>query len=244
MLYHRDRVVPFVSIILCLPHLGLSAAQDDTDWPMWGYDATRAGVTPMQLPTADELHLHWVRELAPPRRAWPAQGDDFDKLEFDRSYSPVVMGDTLFVGSMVDDRLTAYAIDTGEEKWRSYVDGPIRLAPAAWRANVYCVSDDGYLYCFDAETGKLNWRFRAAPSKKRVLGNERVISMWPARGAPVVMDGTVYFAAGIWPFQGIFVYALDAETGEVDWANTGEGITWQAQPHGGAYATFDSSVEE
>ena len=67
---------------------------------------------------------------------------------------------------------------------------------------------------------------------------------WPARGAPLVVDGTVYFAAGIWPFQGIFVYALDAETGEVDWANTGEGITWQAQPHGGAYAKFDSSVEE
>ena len=42
-----------------------------------------------------------------------------------------------------------------------------------------------------------------------------MISRWPARGGPVVRDGTVYFAASIWPFMGTFIYALDAETGSV-----------------------------
>ena len=31
----------------------------------------------------------------------------------------------------------------------------------------------------------------------------------------MIADGKVYFAAGIWPFMGIFLHALDAETGEV-----------------------------
>ena len=63
--------------------------------------------------------------------------------------------------------------------------------------------------------GSLVWRFRGGPSDRKLLGNERLISTWPARGAPVIDDGTIYFAAGIWPFMGIFLHALDAETGEV-----------------------------
>ena len=34
-------------------------------------------------------------------------------------------------------------------------------------------------------------------------------------GFYAVADGVVYFAAGIWPSEGIFVYALDARSGEV-----------------------------
>jgi outer membrane protein assembly factor BamB len=51
------------------------------------------------------------------------------------------------------------------------------------------------------------------PSERKLLGNGRLISTWPVRGGPVVADGRVYFAAGVWPFEGVFVYALDAETG-------------------------------
>ncbi len=214
----------------------VATAAFGADWPMWGYDAARSGAAPAALELPETLHLQWVRELSPPRRAWPKQMDDGDKLEFDLSYSPIVLDGRLFVASMTADRLTAYAADTGEELWRFYADGPVRVAPAAWEGMVYFVSDDGRLYCLDAATGTLRWKFDAAPSDHRVLGNERVTSMWPARGGPVVDDGTVYFASGIWPFLGTFVYALDARTGEVRWANTGHATEWQAQPHGGAYA--------
>lgn len=204
------------------------------DWPMWGFDAARSGGSFTGLP--DELHLHWVRELPPPRRAWPRQLDDKDKLEFDLSYSPVVLGDRLFVASMSTDSVSAYSVDSGEELWRYYADGPFRVAPAAWEGRIYAASDDGCLHCLAAEDGRLLWKFAARPTDHRVLGNERVVSMWPARGGPVVLDGTVYFAAGVWPFVGTFVFALDAETGATVWANTGHATEWQRQPHVGAYA--------
>ncbi len=68
-------------------------------------------------------------------------------------------------------------------------------------------SDDGYLYCLAERDGRLLWKHRGGPSDRKVLGNERMISLWPARGGPVVADGTVYYAAGIWPFMGIFLHA-------------------------------------
>jgi len=216
--------------LLLAPRAELSAE----DWPMWGGDAGRQGTVRTQLP--ETLQLHWVRHLPAPRPAWQPQPDDGDKLQFDRSYAPVVLGDKLYLASMVTDRLTAYHVDSGDEAWRYYADGPLRLAPAAAEGRVYVVSDDGHLVCLDAETGQCLWRFCAAPAAQRVLGNERVISMWPARGGPVILDGIVYFGAGIWPMHGTFVYALRADTGQVVWANTGDGTNWLAQPHGGAYA--------
>ncbi|MEX2581591.1 MAG: PQQ-binding-like beta-propeller repeat protein [Verrucomicrobiales bacterium] len=211
-----------------------AGGDEDQDWPMWGYDAARSGTTSMEIP--EDLHLQWTRQLPAPSRAWPAQLDDADKLEFDLSYSPVVLGDRLFVGSMNNDSLAAYRIEDGGEIWRHYVDGPVRLAPAAADGKVFFVSDDGHLYCVDAASGERLWRFRAAPTDRLVLGNNRLVSMWAARGGPVVKDGTVYFAAGVWPFMGTFVYALDAESGEVVWQNTGDSTNWQAQPHGGAFS--------
>ena len=96
---------------------------------------------------------------------------------------------------------------------------------------MFVASDDGYLYCLDAEHGRLLWKFRGGPSDRKILGNERLISTWPARGGPVVADGTVYFAAGIWPFMGIFIHALDAQHRQVVWTNDGDGSTYRKQPH-------------
>ncbi len=226
-------VLSVVLVVLCSqPAAG--ATESAVDWPLWGYDAARSGATPMEIP--EELHLNWARRLATPRPAWPRQLDDMGKLDFDLSYAPVVMGDLVFVPSMVSDRVTAYRVGDGSEVWRCYVDGPVRLAPAAWEGKVYFVSDDGHLYCVDARSGEQLWCFKAAPAERLVLGNNRVISMWAARGGPVLKDGRVYFAAGVWPFMGTFVYALDAGTGAVVWQNTGESSTWQHQPHGGAFA--------
>ncbi len=97
---------------------------------------------------------------------------------------------------------------------------------------VYAASDDGYLYCLDVATGKLKWKFRGGPSAAQDPGQWRMISMWPARGGPVVRNGRVYFAAGIWPFLGVFVYALDAQTGKVEWTNDRSGAVYALQPHG------------
>ncbi len=195
------------------------------DWPTWRHDASRSAASAQRLP--DKLYLQWVRELPPLKPAWPDQ----PRMQFDAAYEPVVLGKTLFFGSSRNDCVTALETSTGKEKWRYYVDGPIRFAPAAWEGRIYAASDDGYLYCLDAETGKLLWKFRGGPRDRKILGNERLISTWPARGAPVIADGTVYFAASIWPFMGTFIHALDARTGKVRWSNDGDGSIFIKQPH-------------
>ncbi len=195
------------------------------DWPMWRYDAGRSAASPQVL--APELHVQWVREEPAPQPAWP----DEPKLHFDAGYEPIVVGQTLLYGSPRNDCLKAVDTRSGAEKWRFYADGPIRFAPAAWEGKVYFASDDGYLYCLEAESGQLRWKFRGGPGDRRALGNQRLISAWPARGAPVVADGTVYFAASIWPFMGIFVHAVDAETGRSVWVNDGSGAEYLTQPH-------------
>jgi outer membrane protein assembly factor BamB len=96
---------------------------------------------------------------------------------------------------------------------------------------VYITSDDGHLYCLNADDGKAVWSFSGAPSARKALGNNRLISAWPARGGPVIREGKVYFAASIWPFMGTFLYSLDAETGKVVWVNDGTGADFIKQPH-------------
>lgn len=195
------------------------------DWPTWRYDANRRGASPEELP--EKLHLQWTLELPTPRPAWPSNQE---KLAFDQFYQPVLQGKTLFVPSMVADKVTAYDTDSGKEKWKFFAEGPVRFAPVIWRDNVYFVSDDGYLYCLNTQ-GELQWKFRGGPSARQVLGNDRLVSAWPARGAPVVYDGVVYFGASIWPFMGIFLHALNAETGEVVWTNSGTGSNYLVQQH-------------
>ncbi len=206
----------------------------ESDWPTWRREPGRGAATP-HAPSLP-LHLHWTLELPPPRRAWPAQADDFDKLEFDLAYEPVVAGNKVFIGSMTEDSVIACDLDSGLEQWRFVADGPVRVPPAVWEGRVYAASDDGLLYCLDAETGRKLWAFRAAPSERRVLGNRRLISVWPARGGPAVVNGTVYFAAGLWPFEGVFVAALDARDGSVRWMNSATGSQMDLHQHGGAYA--------
>jgi len=196
-----------------------------SDWPMWRADARRSATTKQQL--ADELHLQWIRRLPTPHVAWPDQ----PRITHDQIHEPVVAGELLYIGSSQTSTMAAYNTRDGSMRWMFPVDGPVRLAPVVADGLLYFTSDDGYLYCLDAERGTLLWKFRGGPSDRWVLGNERLISAWPARGGPVVAEGTVYFAASIWPFMGTFLHALDAETGAVRWTNDGDGSLFIQQPH-------------
>ena len=47
----------------------------------------------------------------------------------------------------------------------------------------------------------------------------------------MVKDGVVYFAAGVWPFEGVFIYAMQIDTGKVVWRNDRMGYLFGQQPH-------------
>lgn len=112
---------------------------------------------------------------------------------------------------------------------RFYTDGPVRYAAVTWKEKTLFGSDDGYLYCLNRESGKLEWKFRGGPSNRKMLGAGRLISAWPVTGGPVVHQGRVYFAAGLWPFMGVFVYSLDVETGKVLWVNDHATSLWKSE---------------
>ena len=198
------------------------------DWPMWRCDPGRTACSPDELPT--ELHLLWERTYTPRVPAWEDPLNQ-DLMPFDRVFEPIVLDGLLFIGFNDADKVVALDTATGQERWTFHTEGPVRLPPVAGKGKVYFACDDGYLYCLHAKRGTLIWKFRGGPSDRRVLGNSRLISMWPARGGPVLADDKVYFGAGIWPFMGIFLYCLDAETGKVVWENDGTGARYMLQPH-------------
>jgi outer membrane protein assembly factor BamB len=195
------------------------------DWPMWRHDVGRTAATDGKLPA--ELKLIWTRGLLPNSTAYKDK-----RLQFDRGYEPIVLGKRMFVASARDNSVMAIDTETGVELWQFFADGPIRFAPVAGQGRVLFGSDDGYFYCVKASSGELVWKFKAVPSDRRVLGNSRLISVWPVRGGPVLKDDKVYFAAGVWPLEGVFVYCLDAATGKVVWLNDSTSYLYGDHPHG------------
>ena len=218
--YLKTQVFAFTAGLLATGSL-LQAA----DWPMWRHDASRSGRTSANPP--EKLKVLWQRQLPHAQPAFRSS-----RLQFDRGVEPVVQGKTLVYASALNDRVTGLDTDSGRERWRFYTEGPVRFAPVCWRESVFVASDDGHLYSLDLENGSLRWKFRAVPSHRRIFGNRRLISAWPLRGGPVVHDGVLYFAAGVWSFEGVFVYALDASSGKVRWRNDRAAFVYGAHPHG------------
>ena len=208
-------------------------------WPMYRADAARSGYTSDHL--AARLKIDWVRKANnPPQPAWSGRDT---RMPFDLTFQPVVSGGLVFFGSSSDCTVYALEAGTGREKWTYITDGPVRFSPAVWRDRLFVVSDDGYLYCLAVRDGELIWKKRGGPNSEMVLGNDRLISRWPVRGGPVVKDGVVYFGAGLWPSEGIYLYAVDASTGKTLWVNDSSGDMVIEQPHGGNRAHSGVSIQ-
>jgi len=203
------------------------------DWPAYQKDSARSGVTAEGLPLP--LARQWVyRPSQPPKPAWPEPGKELHRTDFDYAFQPVIAAGLVCFGSSADDTVRALDAATGEPVWRFTAEGPIRFAPAIAGGRAYVASDDGFLYCLEVKTGKLMWRFRAGPGRDRILGNERLIARYPCRTGALVLDGVVYVAAGMWPTEGVYVYALDASTGKELWCNDSSGSIYVDLPHAGA----------
>ena len=225
----KSLVAGFVTAIALFG--GFTAHSSAADWPMYRGDAARSGYTSESIP--NQLQLRWTYRCAhPPNTAWSTSG----RVSYDEGFQPIVVGDMVFIGSSADDRITAISADTGQQVWTYVTDGPVRFAPVAWADRIFAVSDDGWLYALRMDNGQLIWKHRGGPTDEKLLGNERVVSRWPARGGPVVFKDTVYFAAGIWPSEGVYLHAVDASSGDAIWTNEDSGGIFMPQPHGTADA--------
>ncbi len=195
------------------------------DWPTFRGDSHRSGVSSESLEWP--LGEAWTyRPTHTPRPAWPgpAENNYWHRLHglsptmiYDRAFHVVVAQGALLFGSSSDDAVYCLSSDSGRERWSFITEGPVRLAPTVTDGKVYFGSDDGCVYCLDLDRGDLLWKRRAGPEDHRLPGNGRLISLWPVRSGVVVENGVAYYAAGLFPDQGAFLCAADAEDGAEIW---------------------------
>jgi len=217
------------------------------DWPTFQHDAQRSGITAERL--GPELHEQWV--FVPTHAPAPAWGDpqpkpvqgylEMPRVRFDDTFQVAVVGGNVTFASSADGTVTCLAAGTGRVRWRSFTGGPVRLAPTVWKGKVYVGSDDGFVYCLNADDGRQVWKFHAAPHDDLVLGHGKLISLWPVRTGVLIKDGIAYFGAGLFPGEGVLLYAVRAETGKVLWKNDtfGNGGRGRISPQGYLLASED-----
>lgn len=218
--------LPRYSILCCSFLLIASIACSlRADWPTYQHDSSRSGSTDEQAPR-DPQHAWMYRSPSRPIPAWdePALWDGWGKVYdlknrqvFDKAFHVAVAGDRLYFGSSVDDQIHCLNATTGETVWTFFTEGPVRLAPTVHNDRVYVGSDDGFVYCLAADSGELIWKKSPGPGNRRVAGNGRVVSPWAIRTSVVIQGDTAYCGAGVLPSEGVFVIAMDAESGEEIW---------------------------
>lgn len=200
---------------------------------MWRGDAQHSGATGQALPGTPQLA--WSLRLPPLEPTWE-EAVNQDRMPYDVGYEPIVVGNRLFVSSNRNDSVTAYDTRTGRQLWRTYLDAPVRFPPAAANDRLYVTCDDGRLYVLAQTDGAKLGAVQGGLDDRLVMGNGRLVSPWCARGGPVAFADRVYFAAGIWPFMGTFIQAVDPTSLGVLWQNDSAGTQYLSQPHEGAEA--------
>ncbi len=174
------------------------------DWRTFRGDNQRRSVAQGALP--EKVTLQWT----------------FKPLAANAATAPVVAGGIVLVGGS-DGAVRAVSAKDGKLLWKDYTGGRIYFPPVLWNARAYVGSNDGWVYAFEAATGRALWRFRVAPMERRIRLYDELASTWPVSGGVLVEDGVVYAAAGVAPYDGTHVCALDAVTGKVRWHNNTSG---------------------
>jgi outer membrane protein assembly factor BamB len=190
-----------------------------TPWPMYRFDAARDGVA-VGVPS----------DIRPPLRAkWYFRGKSL--IEFPPA---IAYGDLYFANSL--GSLYAVKITRVQEEWVYRTGRCTAASPAVVDHIVYmaflnkppCNATrsglDGEVVALDAETGKVRWKVKMAPTES----------------SPVVVGGLVY--VGDWSGK---LYALNARSGRVVWTyQTGDKVKDGVAYAGGRvyFGSYDSHV--
>ncbi|MDQ1256788.1 MAG: hypothetical protein QG656_1388, partial [Candidatus Hydrogenedentes bacterium] len=217
MTFPISRLQSHFAVLILAAFLTFGAAVAE-DWPTYRHDNTRSGITAEALPPGLSPQWTFVPGLAP-EVAWPDPGKEKPREMFDDAYHVAAVGGTVFFASSADNKVYALDAATGAVRWTAMTGGPVRCAPEVANGKVYVGSDDGYVYCLNAETGVEVWRVRGAFDDKKVVGNQKMISLWPVRTGVLIDQGVAYFGAGVFPSASTFVCAVNAEDGSLVWRN-------------------------
>jgi outer membrane protein assembly factor BamB len=214
-------------LVLC----ATAAAQP---WPTYRHDNRRSGVTSQSLNLP--LHQSWTKNAGPPQQAWtgPAKWDAYasnDGLQSMRNFDPchftTAAHGLLYFGSSADNAVHCLDAKTGEEKWLYFTNSSVRFPPTIVAEKAWFGSDDGFVYCAHALTGKPLWKKRVAPSDRLVPSNGKLISPWPVRTGVTVENNRAYLAASLLPWKTSYLWCLDATTAEQIYLTEHSGVTLQ-----------------
>ncbi len=216
------------------------------DWPSYLHDMARSGVSREKLTLP--LHPQWTYQAKhAPCPAWPAPAkrDIWHEIRelspvvtYDRAFHAVIAEGQLCFASSADDQVCCVDAATGDLKWRFLAEAPVRLAPSLAAGKVYFGADDGWIYCLKASDGAVVWKQRPAPDDRRYPGNGRLVSSTPVRSGVIVDQGVAYVFAGLFPDEGVYCCALDAETGAIRWTQKQEDLSPQGYPLASATRLF------
>ncbi|MBN2377132.1 MAG: PQQ-binding-like beta-propeller repeat protein [Sedimentisphaerales bacterium] len=221
----RDGVVMLVLVAVCSVPVW-------ADWSTYRFDNARSGYGRESV--VPPLSLKWTFEPThKPRPVWPDPSEELPRAHQDNALHATIADGMVYFGDSVENLVYAVKLTTGEMLWSVYAEGPVRYAPTIADGRVYFGSDDGYVYCLNAQDGSLVWKYRSGFSDEKVIGNQRMISMWPVRTSVVVDRGQVLFCAGVFPFEGIQICALNVADGSVVWKNDTVGDRAHELQYGG-----------
>src|SRR4030042_5241075 len=200
-------------ILLAVSSLGIAE-----NWVTYRSDITRSGISSETV--GPGLFLQWKYVPAhKPKPAWPMPAEEMPRMHNDNAYHVVIADGSAYFGSCTTDKVYSIDVAKGEVRWTFFAEGPVRFAPTVYEGKVYFGSDDGYVYCLDCKDGSLVWKYRPGPSDEKIIGNGRMISLWPVRTGVVVDNAIAYFAAGVFPYEGLYICALKASDGSEVWKN-------------------------
>ena len=198
--------------------LEASSPTADEAWPTHRHDARRSSYARQDVPAAPRPR--WTASIA--RSVSSKSAKEWRLRVGNAITSPTVAEGRVFVACTDTHRLIALDAEAGTPIWEFTAGGRIDTPPTIDGGRCLFGAHDGWVYCLRAADGRLAWRFRAAPTERRIVAFGQLESVWPVTGAVLVHDGLAYVAAGRAPDAdgGIRVHAIEPETGRLVWSQT------------------------
>jgi outer membrane protein assembly factor BamB len=192
-------------------------AVDAADWPTFRASPERGNANRAKVPMRPVVRWTWRPTPNAPKLASDFKAAAPDPLDSCREPVQATAAGHLVFAPGADGSVTALDLATGQVRWTHPTAGRLFAPPTIADGRCFIGSGDGQIYCVEASTGRLLWRYRAAPADRRIMIYGDLLCTWPITGGVLVHEGVAYAVAGILDADGTHVVALDAATGAPRW---------------------------
>lgn len=171
-------------------------AKYNDEWPVFRHDNMRSSCIKQDI--SRDLKTAWISKTG-------------GKLS-----AVTIAGDILYTADIDNHAVLAVDTASGEKLWSFTTGGRVDSPPTIYESKAYFGSADGYVYCLDASSGRLIWKFLAAASDRRLSSYGQLESVHPVHGSVLVKDDVIYCVAGRSMFLdgGLRLYRINSDTGE------------------------------